>query len=227
MSQGTGGLHVGLDIKVYDPCPIHQTPDKFRTKILVTRRKSWPFFSIRSQRIVPQCACPKKLVAHSYNEHDMSLKQFCAILMPNIFNTALVINQAYDTSGSSHTISANSATSALQIVAGSGTTAPNASTDVAIQTQLAGADGAVTPTHVGTASADGTLNSTGASSTTFLVVGTMTNSTLGNETWGNIGLYITIGGNVYMLAHDQTNGATGYPVSAGGSVAVTYTVTST
>ena len=220
-------MHIGLDIKVYDPCPIHQTPDKTRTKTLVVKQARWPFFHFERRRVVPQCDCPKVMSAHSYQEHDLSTKNFCGILMSSMFNTAIVTAQIYDTTNTTHTMAAGKVGTAIQIVAGSGVTAPNASTDYKIDTQLAGSDGAVTPTYVGTASANGTINTSTSSTTTFLIVGTMTNSTLGNETWGNIGIYGTFDSNVYILAHDQTNGASGYVVSASGTVQVTYTITCT
>jgi hypothetical protein len=225
--SGIGGMHIGLDIKVFEPCPIHQTPDKTQTKTLVVKQARWPFFHIERRRIVPQCDCPKVMSNHSYQEHDLSTKNFCAIIMSAMLHTAIVTAMVYDTSNATHTMAADKVGSAIQIVAGSGVTAPNAGTDRAIETQLAGADGAVTPTHIGTATADGTINSTSSSTTTFLIVGTMTNSTAGNETWGNIGIYGTFDSNIYLLAHDQTNGATGYVVSASGTVAVTYTITCT
>jgi hypothetical protein len=225
--SGTGGMHIGLDIKVFEPCPIHQTPDKTQKKTMVVKQARWPFFHIEKRRIVPQCDCPKVMSAHNFIEHDLSTKNFCGILMSSMFNTAIVTAQIYDTSNTTHTMAAGKVGSAIQIVAGSGVTAPNAGTDRVVETQLAGSDGAITPTYVGTASANGTINTTTSSTTTFLIVGAMTNSTLGNETWGNIGIYGTFDSNIYLLAHDQTNGATGYVVSASGTVAVTYIITCT
>lgn len=220
-------MHYSLDIKVYEPCSVHQTPDKTKMKTLVVKQAKWPFFHFERRRVVPRCDCPKVMSAHNVIENDLSTKNFCAILMSSMFNTAIVTAQIYDTSDMTHTMAAGKVGSAIQIVAGSGVTAPNASTDYVIQTQLAGADGAVTPTYVGTASANGTINTSTSSTTTFLIVGTMTNSTAGNETWGNIGIYGTFDSNVYLLAHDQTNGGSGYVVSASGTVGVTYTITCT
>jgi hypothetical protein len=221
MSSGMGGMHVGLDIKVFEPCPIHQTPDKTVRKTFVVRQARWPFFHIEKRGVVPQCDCPKVMSGHTEKEYDMSLKQFAGLVMANCFDFATTGTPVNTTANTAEDITANSAVSAVTIMAGSGTSAPNAATDYVIQSALPGTDGSVA------ASCTAAFTSSTASLTAFQLTCTMTNAQVTPETYGNIGIYITAGGHTYMLAHDQTNGATGYPVSPSGTVVVTYTITCT
>jgi len=141
--------------------------------------------------------------------------------MANCFDFATTGTPVNTTANTAEDITANSAVSAVTIMAGSGTSAPNAATDYVIQSALPGTDGSVA------ASCTAAFTSSTASLTAFQLTCTMTNAQVTPETYGNIGIYITAGGHTYMLAHDQTNGATGYPVSPSGTVVVTYTITCT
>lgn len=147
----------------------------------------------------------------------MGLNQFSGLLIANIFATSTATNAMKDTSAALHTVSANTSTSLVTLVAGSGVTAPTFG-DFVIDTAISGSSGSISATVNNTI----TNNVTNG---TFTITGTFTNILGVNTTYGNIGIYVTAGGNIYMLAHDQTNGGTGYVVSPAGTVAVTYTVT--
>jgi hypothetical protein len=193
--SGLGGLHFGVRIVVRDPCPEHG------------------FVHTDTD------TCQKGFVADNYKEYDMGLANFSGFIIANIFDTATAGSgvQMTDTSNATHVVSANTATGTIDLGAGSGTTAPTF-IDYNIQTQLASTSGLIAAT-VSNVITNNTTNGT------FTITGTFTNSTGSNATYGNIGILVTAGGNVYLVAHDQTNGATGYVVSPLGTVAVTYTVT--
>ena len=193
MSSGLGGLRFGLKVVARNPCPTHGV--------------------VHTDTDV----CQEGYVGQSYNEHDMGINQFAVLLITNIFATASATNAAIDVTGTTHTISANTATSAIVLAAGSGLTAPVFG-DNAIQSQLASTSGSISATVNNTIT---NLTSSG----TFTITGTFTNSIGTPQTYGNIGIEVTAGGNTYLVSHDQTNGGTGYLVSPSGTVAVTYTVT--
>ena len=191
--SGYGGLKIGMEVVARNPCPIH--------KLTHTQDDE----------------CQMGFVGKTYDEHDMGLYAFAASLIANVFNQSNTATSVPDTGNTSRSWAANSAVSALSLVAGSGVTGPTFP-DYVIDTAIAGGSGTATPT-VGT-----TITSLGSSGT-FLITGTFTNSSGSNKTYGNVGIYVTANTYVFMLAHDQTNGASGYVVSNSGTVALTYTIT--
>ena len=196
--SGLGGLHIGVKIVARNPCPehgiVHMESD----------------------------ACQKGFVGENYKEYDMGLRGFSAMLIANVFKTATTAD-IKDTSNVSQTITANSAVTTCQLVAGAGVTAPVFSNYDVQSTGIAG-----DPTFDGNSPITATVNNTitdNSSNGTFTITGTFTNNYAGNETYGNIGIYITNSVSTFMMAHDQTNGGSGYVVSHLGTVAVTYTIT--
>lgn len=193
--SGFGGLHLGVKVVARNPCPEHG------------------FVHAETD------ACQKGFIGKSYKEYDMGIRAFSALLIANVFNAATT-SDIKDTSNATHTISANTATSAVGIRAGSGVTTPVFSNYV-IETPL-------TNSPAGTGLIAATVNNTitdNSTNGTFTITGTLTNGTAGNLTYGNIGIEVTAATFVYLVSHDQTNGASGYVVSASGTVAVTYTIT--
>lgn len=191
--SGLGGIRLGLRIVARNPCPEHG-------------------FTHTDTDV-----CQKGFIGENYIEHDMGLYAFAAALIANVFDTANTASSVPDTSNTSRSWAANSAMSALSLVAGSGVTTP-AFGDYVIDTAIAGGSGTATPTVGATIT---NLTTSG----TFLITGTFTNSSGSNKTYGNIGIYVTANTFVFMLAHDLTNGGSGYVVSNLGTVAATYTVT--
>lgn len=121
-----------------------------------------------------------------------------------------------DTTNTGRSVAAAYTPSTFQIVAGTGTTAA-ATLDYVLQSQSASTSGYVTAA----------INAYADSGTTgnFTVTGTITNGSGGTITYGEIGIYLTISSHVFMVCHDIINGATGFPVSNTGTLAVTYTIT--
>lgn len=211
--SGVGGIHVGLKIVARNPCPDHGYTH-------------WEGANVTGG-VDPSEGCKGGFVGESYKEYDMGLRGFSAMVIANIFNHVTTAD-IKDTSNTSQTIAANTATTSVNLVAGDGVTAVQY-TDYQIQ----GTGGATDPTFNGDSPIVASVNNTitplpgGGPYTSgiFTITGTFTNSSLGNETYGNIGITITNATSTFIMAHDRTNGATGYPVSPSGTVAVTYTVT--
>ena len=135
-------------------------------------------------------------------------------MLANIFDTSPGTNAMKDTSGNTHTVSANSATGTVQVVAGSSNTAPTAA-DYALNTPVAGSSGYVAATCT---YATGSLT----------ITGNITNSSGGNLNYGEIGVVVTVATYIYLLTHDyanQTSPYTAYLVSNGGTLACTITLT--
>lgn len=196
--SGLGGLHIAVKIVARNPCPEHG------------------YTHTESE------ACQGGLVGSTYNEHDMGTRGFSAFLIASVFATATTAD-IKDTSNTSRTVTANAVTSAIKLMAGDGTTAPVFSN---YQIQDSGAAGS--PVLAGDAPIAATVNNTitdNSSNGTFTITGTFTNTSGANETYGNIGISLVALTWTFMVAHDRTNGASGYVVSAAGTVAVTYTIT--
>ena len=140
------------------------------------------------------------------NEYDLGTIQLLGFICTNILDAAETIK---DTGGTGRSITANSSNSAINIVAGTGTTAAAVS-DYNLQTQSAGSSGTIT----------GTV--TAPSGSTFTVTGTITNSSGGTIAYSEVGIECTSATFVFLLAHDVF---TALNVSNGGTLAVTYTAT--
>jgi hypothetical protein len=213
MSQGVGGIHIGLKIVARNPCSEHGYPH-------------WEGANVVGN-LDPSQGCKGGFVGENYREYDMGLRGFSAMLLANVFNKVTTAD-IKDTSNTSQTINPNTATTSVHLVAGDGLTAVQYT-----NYQIEGTGGAADPTFNSDSPINATVNNTITplpgggpyTSGTFTITGTFTNSSLGNETYGNIGITITNATSTFMMAHDRTNGGTGYPVSPSGTVAVTYTVT--
>ena len=141
-----------------------------------------------------------------YGIHEMntSTLQFEQLTQVQIFNTGLTLK---DTSGNTHALSANQTITAVNFTAGIGTTAANFS-DYALGSPVAGASGY----------AAATMNAPSGSS--YTITATITNSSGNPISYAEIGVTVTIGGNVFLVSHDVSSA---YPVSAGGQLNCTET----
>jgi hypothetical protein len=141
---------------------------------------------------------------------DMSVANFIYLSIDNIFGRAQV---AVDITGTNRSITANTAVTAVNVVAGTGTTSPLWS-DYALQTPVSGGAGSATAI-IGAYSGSG-------SSGSFTISGNMSspNST---TVYHEVGIYLTLSGYQFMIAHDVS--ATGWSVDTSHYLAVTYTIT--
>lgn len=142
------------------------------------------------------------------NDYDLGTKQFAQFVQNNILDTAESVT---DTGGTSRSLSANSATSSVNIVAGIGTSAANF-TDHALTTPTAGSSGTIA----------GTVNA--ISSNTFTVTGTITNTSGSTINYAEVGITVVSATYTFLLTHDVFS-ALG--VSNNGTLAITYTATFT
>lgn len=140
------------------------------------------------------------------NQYDLGTIQLLGFIATNILDTAESIK---DTGGTIRSITANSANSVINIVAGTGVTAPAVS-DFNLQTQSAGSSGSISAT----------VNA--PSGSTFTVTGTITNSSGSTIAYSEVGIECTSATFVFLLSHDVF---TALNVSNGGTLAVTYTAT--
>jgi hypothetical protein len=194
--MGSGSGRGSLEVTIYAPCKKHKRPDGIPM--------STQF-----------CGCKPIITGHT-KTHALQTGQWAQIGIVNMLDGAT--QTITDTSNATHSVTANSAVSAPTLVAGSGTTTPAVS-DYKLQTQLSGTSGYTTSVTSG-----GSLTESGSSGT-YTITGTITNGSGGNLTYAEIGMTVTIGGNVFLILHDLTNGASGYVVSNGGTCAITYTIT--
>jgi creatinine amidohydrolase/Fe(II)-dependent formamide hydrolase-like protein len=141
-------------------------------------------------------------------DDDLTTKQLAQLIMANILDTAPGSSAMTDTSGSTHTVTVNSAATLPLIAAGtSGTTATVA--DHALGTQ----------TETVTAVTSTTFTGSGSSGT-VMVTGTITAGSA--RAYQEVGIEVTVGSNIYLLTHDTF---TTLNVSSGGTLAVTYMFT--
>ena len=136
--------------------------------------------------------------------HDMAVTGIAQFIQANIYATAESIK---DTGNASRAIGANTATSTVQIVAGTGTSGPTFA-DIALGTPTAGSSGYIAAT----------VNALAGSS--FTLTGTITNTSGNTVNYSEIGITIVAGGWTFLLAHDVF---TALPVSQNGTLGVTYT----
>jgi hypothetical protein len=184
---------------------------RIKVKVEVTAYAPCPIHLGKSTQF---CGCLPIVTGHSVDEYDLETTAFMQLVMTNIL--AGGSQSIKDTGGTSRTIANNSAASALTIVAGSGTTTPTVA-DYALASPIAGASGYTTSVTVGSLSESG-------SSGSCTVTGTISNTSGGNLTYGEIGLEVTVSTYVFLICHDLTNGASGYVVSNNGTLACTYTI---
>jgi len=135
---------------------------------------------------------------------DLATKQLAQFVQALILASTQTIS---DTTGTGRSVTNATATSAVTILAGTGTTAA-AYNDTALQTQ--------------TETVSGTVNAYSGSGTSgsFTVTGTITATA--DRAYAEVGLRITCGGNTFLLCHDVFSVLN---VSNTGTLAVTYTLT--
>lgn len=214
MSEATGTLRAKLEITVYEPCP--------KCKHWAWRSVSTRFPSIKFPRYVPLstqfCGCPPVISGHSVNERDLETSQLMQLIALNVFGVTS-LNPIKDTGGTNRSPSANSAASALTIVAGTSTTTPTVA-DNALGAPVSGSSGYTTSVTVAL------VGETGASGSISLT-GTITNATGSNINYGEVGITVTVATFVFLLLHDlaQTSAPYYYQVSPNGTLAVNYTLT--
>lgn len=131
---------------------------------------------------------------------DLTTKQFAQLIQIN--GLALASASMKDTAGASHTETANTAVSSPTILAGTDTTAA-AFTDFALNAQ--------------TESAAASVNA--IASNTFTVTAVITAGASRNYT--EVALQITLNSHTYVICRDVF---TAVPVSSGGTLTVTYTI---
>ncbi len=175
-----GEIGIRVRLEAYDPCPIHAPTP---------------------------CDCPKKCVG-VVEKGDICLKQLAQLFQINLLNTGGAT--VTDTSNAGHVVSANTAVTAVQIVAGTDSTSP-AYNDYHL---IAAVDSPVTGT-VGAVSGSGTT-------TLFHITGSVTAGS--SRTYKEVGLQITVNSNIYMLCRDVFNGTTGLAVASSGTLAVDYLI---
>lgn len=224
------GLRIGLKVVVRGPCPTHVDPLKVREGSYWKKRfvttKRWPFFGFKWFYELPQCDCEKPLVGIYENPDDLGTTNFTNLTIMNIFDSASDTNALTDITNTTHTGTANSATSNINLHMGAGTTAV-APADYQIEV------GAYDWSTIA-ATVHNTVAIAGATSF-YTITGTFTNSTLVNKTAGNVGLELDSnvdggGAATFLASHDNINGSGGgggYVISPAGTAAVTYTITVT
>ena len=159
------------------------------------------------------CNCEKELLGERDGPSNLCTAAWAGFVQANILNTAANPN-IKDTGGTSRSLSANTAVSALTLVAGTGTAAASVA-DNALTTATAGASGNTTSLTISTATETGTSGS-------FTIVGTITNTSGGNINYAEVGLTITAATFVFLITHDIFTALT---VSNNGTLQLTYTMT--
>jgi len=160
------------------------------------------------------CNCEKEVLETREDYRtNLCTAGWAGFVQANILNTAANPN-IKDTGGTSRSLSANTAVSALTLIAGTGTAAASVA-DNALTTATAGASGNTTSLTISTATETGTSGS-------FTIVGTITNTSGGNINYAEVGLTITAATFVFLITHDVFTALT---VSNNGTLQVTYTMT--
>jgi hypothetical protein len=164
------------------------------------------------------CGCKPQITAIGHKEHDLKTSQYARLEMAGVFASTQT-SAVKDVDGDLKTVAAGFTASAPTICTGTGSTTPDVD-DYAIETP-------VTDTPAGTGKIAATVGSYSGGTTTgaFTITGTITNGSAADITYKEIGVEVTIATFVYLVLHDLVNGATGYLVSIGGTMACTYTIT--
>jgi len=149
------------------------------------------------------CDCPKRCTG-VVEKGDICLKQLLQVMQLNIFATN---NTIRDTSNTTHAETANTASSAVKIAAGTGVTSP-AWDDYHLVGQ---ADTPGTAT-IGAVSGSGTTS-------TFNITATITAGA--SRAYSEVGLTVVINGSIYMLCRDTF---TPLNVASSGTLSVTYQI---
>ena len=199
----------GVEVTARDPCPTHgyahhplDNEVNKLTGIPLHPKEIWDPFP----------DCKGGIVGDFVDDFDRSVLAFLGLLQTNIF--ALTSASITDTGNTVRTVNANQATTAPTVVAGTGSTAP-ALADYKLQSQSASTSG----TQAGTINA--------ISTNTFTVTATITNSSGSTITYAELGMTVVNSTWTFLIAHDTINSGTGFPVSNGGNMSCTYTLTAT
>jgi len=186
-----------LRLIAYAPCTIH--------KHWAVRRHLPRYVPLSTQF----CGCKPVITGMRDGPTNMFVKQWTQIVMALVYASGQTVR---DTSNATHSVAAGATASAVTILAGTGGT-PAVDTDYAMEGQSAGTSG-YEAAAIGSYVSGGTLGS-------FSFTATITNVSVSNIAYSENGVEITIGGNVYLLAHDIYSPA--LTVSPNGTLAVTYT----
>jgi hypothetical protein len=217
--SGFGGLRIGLKIVARNPCPEHSYAH-------------WD--GLKGGQPDSNAGCQGGLIGITNKEYDMGTGNFTSMIITQIFNTPTTGTPMTDSTGTAWDGTALMTPGTFEIGAGTGTTAPSAD-DYIIESEIV--TGIPNPDSPTAALITGTVTRLPVigppyTSSITTITGTFNNTSLANETYGNIGIYVILaslvaGPTYFLLAHDQTNGAAGYVVSPAGTVGVTYTITVT
>lgn len=196
LNKSTGAVAIDLDIVAMSPCPFHAPALCNCPPISLLDR-------VRGKKgrwVTGRCHVRGKLATQAFAQFSQA----------NLLATAESI---LDTGNTSRSISANTSTGTVRIVAGTGSTAA-AVTDYALQTPTSGASGYVAAT-INAYSGSGTSGA-------FTVTGTITNTSGSTITYSEVGVTIVASTYTFLLTHDVF---TGLAVSNNGTLATTYTLT--
>ena len=204
-------LQVGYNLLDYTKHPILHLTDgeglHLRSRPFVMRLLGQPGGNVGMKIRVKVVARDANGKITGVRYHDMSTIGLAQFIQAQIWG--YVTGTIKDTGGTGRTVTAYSTVSAQQIVAGTGTTAATFADNV-LQAQSASTSGYVSAT----------MNA--ISGSTFTITGTITNGSGSTINYAEIGLYVTMNTWIFMLAHDVF---TALPVSATGTLGVTYTAT--
>ncbi len=199
---GIQGLKLTCRIVARDPCPTH-------------RYTHWDGKNVLGETDL-NGGCRGGFIGESFG--NCSCKAYAQLIQANLHATAETIA---DVGNSARSISANSASTAVYVVAGTTAANPAAFTDYALGDGVTHTDYKSTGNYANT----GTVNA--ISGTAYTITSTITNGSGSSITYKECGLATTVATWQFLHAHDQVNGTTGYTVSASGTLQVTYTSTFT
>jgi hypothetical protein len=207
-SLGRGGVKLRVRVVARNPCPEHGYAHSEE-------------FNPDGSRVDPLWECSQGIIGVSEGP-DIAVNALAQLIQVNIL--ALAAQTIKTVANSAQAISVGDVASAPVVVAGVTSTTP-AFTDFALGDGTTNTDYHTTGSycHAGAVQA--------ISSNTFQVTGTIACAVGGGVTYKEVGLAVTITHAAspfyFLLAHDLVNSGTGYLVSNGGSLAVTYTGTFT
>lgn len=203
-----GVFLIKMEAIARDPCPEHgyahhplDNELDYLTGAPLHPREMWDPFP----------DCKGGIIGTITKDFDQSVIAFAQLLRTNIFAASDTI---VDLTNTSRAINANQANTSPTIVAGTSGTAP-AFSDYKLGTATSGSSGFIA----------GTVNT--MASNTFTITGTVANSSGSTITYAELGLTVVNSTWTFLVAHDTINSGSGFPVSTGGNLQSTYTVTCT
>ena len=196
-----GVFLIKMEAIARDPCPEHGYAHHPLDNRVGNATENWDLYP----------DCKGGIIGTVTKDFDQSVIAFAQLLRTNIFAASDTI---VDLTNTSRAISANQANTSPTIVAGTSGTAP-AFSDYKLGTATSGSSGFIA----------GTVNT--MSSNTFTITGTVANSSGSTITYAELGLTVVNSTWTFLVAHDTINSGSGFPVSTGGNLQSTYTVTCT